>query len=37
MSGFRIDDRNLVRDATGYFGRLWSSSTPLADRLGEFR
>lgn len=37
MSGFRIDDRNLVRDATGYFGRLWSGSTPLADRLGDFQ
>ncbi|MFI0482806.1 helix-turn-helix domain-containing protein [Actinomadura sp. 9N215] len=35
MTGFRIDDRNLVRDATGYFGRLWSSGIPLADRLAE--
>ncbi|MFI0374016.1 hypothetical protein ACH35V_39675 [Actinomadura sp. 1N219] len=35
MTGFRIDDRNLVRDAAGYFGRLWSSGIPLADRLRE--
>jgi hypothetical protein len=35
ISGFRIDDRNLVHDATGYFGRLWSGSTPLADRLND--
>lgn len=35
MTGFRIDDRNLVRDAAGYFGRLWSSGIPLANRLDE--
>jgi hypothetical protein len=33
MSGFRIDDRDFVINATAYFGRLWSSSTPLANHV----
>jgi hypothetical protein len=35
MYGFRIDDRNFVRDAIGYFSRLWSGSTRLANHLVE--
>lgn len=31
--GFRIDDREFVQDAVGYFGRLWSSSTRLEEHL----
>jgi hypothetical protein len=33
MSGFRIDDRDFVRDAIGYFGRLWSNSSRLSEKL----
>lgn len=35
MSGFQIDDRDFVREASGYFGRLWSRSTRLSDHLAS--